>query len=102
MSKNPPLTNVDKKIANCSTSSSTSIVFFSTCFSSSKSLIIMNVGIGGEQCFRRLHNVFSNPSSMITTRLSASKISHFTYVSSLEFSLLFQNTGGGLDASNSM
>lgn len=54
MSKNPPLIDVDKKIANCSTSigcstsSSTSIVFFSACSSSSKSLIIMNVGIGGE------------------------------------------------------
>jgi len=56
MSKNPPSTDVDKKIVSCSTSTSyvasTSIfvVFFSTCSSSSKSLIKMNVNAGGEKC----------------------------------------------------
>jgi hypothetical protein len=46
------------------------------------------VGVGGEQCFWRFHNVFSNPFPTIAAHLSASKFSHFTYVSSLEFSLL--------------
>jgi len=95
MSKNPLLTDVDKKFTNCLTSigcstSSTSIFFFSTCSSSSKSLIIMNVGVGGEQCFQRLRNVFSNPSPIVATCFNASKISHFTYVPSLEFSLLLE------------
>jgi hypothetical protein len=56
MSKNPPSINVDKNSANCSTStcysasSSTYVDFFSTNFTSSKSLIITNAGVKGEQC----------------------------------------------------
>ncbi len=54
MSKNPPSTNVDDKSIGCSTligclpSTLAFIVFFSTYPSSSKSLIIMNAGGGGE------------------------------------------------------
>ncbi len=57
MSKNPPSNNVDGKSTGCSTltgclaSTSAYVVFFSTCLSSSKSLIIMNAGVGGEKCF---------------------------------------------------
>jgi hypothetical protein len=50
MSKNPPSIGDDKKSTNCSTligystSSVTYVDFFSTCSSSSKSVIITNVG----------------------------------------------------------
>ncbi len=105
-SKNPPSINVDKNSANCSTSidystsSSTSIDFFSTNFSSSKSLIITNASVKGEQCLRSPCNVSSSPSPIVVAPLSALKISHSILLYSPKLSLLSQNIGGGLDASS--
>jgi hypothetical protein len=51
MSKNPPSNIIDEKSTSCSTSTSAYAILFSTCPSSSKSLIIMNASAGGENCF---------------------------------------------------
>ncbi len=57
MSNNPALSSVDEKYVGCSTSighsnfSFFSIALLSTCSSSSKSVIITNVGARGENCF---------------------------------------------------
>lgn len=74
-SKNPPSTGIDEKCASYSTligcSISTPIGFFSTYSSSLESLIITNVGVEGENCFRRPHNVSSSPSPKIVACFNA-------------------------------
>jgi len=67
-----------------------------------KSLIITNVGVEGENCLQRPHNVSSSLSPIVVAHFNASKISHSTSLSSLEISLLSQNIRGGLCASGSM
>jgi hypothetical protein len=107
-SNNLPSTGIDEKSTDCSTStsclvfSSFSIVFLSTCFSSSKSLITTNINARGENCLQRPHNVFPSPFPIVVTCFNASKISCFTFFSSPKLSLLSQNIGGNLDASRSM
>jgi hypothetical protein len=106
-SKNPPSIGVDEKSIGYSTSigcltSSTFVVFFAACFSSSKSLIITNAGVGVKNCLRKPHNVSSSFSPIVTACFNASKISCPMFFSSLELSLFFQNTRGSLDVSGSM
>jgi hypothetical protein len=107
MSKNPPLIGVDGKILQFLNFNKL-FNFFYLCsflfhmFFLSYSLIMTNVGIGGEKCLRRHCNVSSNPSPTIVTHLNVSKISHSTSLSSLELSLFSQNTRGNIDASGSM
>lgn len=107
-SKNPLSTSIDEKFVDYSisighsTSSSSSIVLSSTYYSSSESLIMTNVGAGGENYFWKPCNVSSNPSPTIATHFYVSKISHYVSLSCLEPSLLFQNTRGDLDANGSM
>jgi hypothetical protein len=62
----------------------------------------MIAGVASEKCFQRPHNVSSNPFPTMATHHRTSKISHFTFFSSLELSLLFQNARGDLDATGSM
>jgi hypothetical protein len=61
---------------NCSTLSTTSVVFFSTCFSSLESLVITDAGARSEKCLQKPRNVSLSPSPTITTHVNASKISH--------------------------
>lgn len=96
MSKNPPLIGADKKSigysstsTNCSTLSTTFVVFFSTCFSSLESLVITDAGARSEKCLQKPRNVSLSPSPTITTHVNASKISHSMFLPSLELSLIF-------------
>jgi hypothetical protein len=59
---------------------------------------MINVGVGGENYFRRPCNVSSSPSPIVAACFNASKISHSMFFFSLELSLLYWNIGGGLDA----
>jgi hypothetical protein len=61
-----------------------------------------NVGARGEKCLRRLHNVSSSPSPIVTTHFKASKKIHSTSLPSPKLSLFSQNIGGNLDVNNSM
>jgi hypothetical protein len=54
-----------------------------------------NVGVGGENCFQKPHNVSLNPSPIIAARCNASKNSCFTFISCPKLSLFSQNKGGG-------
>jgi hypothetical protein len=105
-SNNPPSIDFAEKSTNCSTSTcltsiSTSKVFFSTCFFSLVSPIILTIGVGGEKCLQRFCNVFSNPFPPMGAHCRALKISRSTFLSSPKLSLLSQDTGGDLDASDS-
>ncbi len=100
--KNPPWIDYDKKSTSCSTSTSWFTTFFSTCSSSSESLITIIVGVGGEKCCLRPFDVSSSPSPVIAARFKASKISFYMFLSFPKLSLLSWNVGGGLDASSSM
>jgi hypothetical protein len=77
VSNNRPLFDSHEKSTNCLASTSclaygcVSIVFFSTCFSFFKSLIIMIIGAGGEKCLQRPHNVSSSPFPIVATRCKA-------------------------------
>jgi hypothetical protein len=51
-----------------------------------------NEGAGSESCLQKPCNVFSSPSTIITTHFNASKISRSTFFSSPKLSLLSQNT----------
>jgi len=107
MSKNLPLTDINENFVGCLTSTchSTCFSFFMTLPStysfSLESLIMTNASAKGENCILRPHNVSSNLPT-VTTCFNASKISLSTSLPSLKLSLLFQNIGGGLDASGLM
>jgi len=94
MSKNPPLTGTNENFANCSTSTGRSacssffVALISTYSSSSKSLIMTNVGVGNVVCFQRSLKVSSNSSPIVVTHFNVSKISCSTSLPSLELSLL--------------
>ncbi len=90
-------------LIGCLTSSISFIFFFSTYSSSSEIVIITNVGVGGEKCLWKPHNVSLGPSpTIVIACLNASKISCSMSLLSLKLSLHFQNIGGSLDVSDLM
>jgi hypothetical protein len=69
---------------------------------SSKSPIIMNVGVDDAICLRRSFKVSSSPFLIVAKHLNASKISCSTSLLSPKLSLLSQTLGGRFDASRSI